>query len=105
MEDNDHDYESDGVFKSDTFDIKKLNDKYNVDKLFRKEFKKYCPEYDYMPSVYAPSKRIIVIGDLHGDLGVTIDSLRVAGVMSRESTKHITRRPPCIPCKGVRLTA
>lgn len=63
-------------------DIKELSRKYNMDNLYRKEFKKYCPDYDYMPSIYGPTKRIVVVGDLHGDLGVTIKSLKVAGVIN-----------------------
>lgn len=37
--------------------------------------------YKYFPSIMPPVKRIIVIGDLHGDLNMTIKSLKIAKIV------------------------
>lgn len=42
------------------------------------EFKELCPEYDYFPSVLSKVNRIIVIGDLHGDMEMTIRALKIS---------------------------
>lgn len=47
-----------------------------------KEFKKYCPNYDYFPSILPQVERIIVIGDIHGDYDSMIDCLKVAKVIN-----------------------
>lgn len=45
------------------------------------EFNKNCPKYNYLPTILPAAKRIIVIGDLHGDYDLTIESLILAGVI------------------------
>ncbi len=45
------------------------------------EFKKDCPKYNYLPTILPAAERIIVIGDLHGDYDLTIESLKLAGVV------------------------
>jgi len=42
------------------------------------DFLKYCPEYDYMPTVLPAVPRIIVMGDIHGDLELAITSFKIA---------------------------
>lgn len=41
-------------------------------------YKQKCKNHDRLPSVLPPVKRIIVIGDLHGDWDMTIQSLKIA---------------------------
>ena len=45
---------------------------------WEKEFKIDCPNYEYVPSVLPPVKRIIAIGDIHGDLNLAIRSFKLA---------------------------
>lgn len=45
------------------------------------EFKKDCPNYDYIPIIKKPVKRIIAIGDIHGDLKLAIAILRMVKVI------------------------
>lgn len=42
------------------------------------DFLKYCPEYDILPTVLPAVPRIIVIGDIHGDLQLAITSFKIA---------------------------
>ncbi len=50
----------------------------------KEEFKNICPSYKYVPTVLPPAKRIIAIGDLHGDFNLTVESLRIAGVINKD---------------------
>jgi len=59
----------------------KFNDdfvKYDLD-----NFYKYCPNNSYIPTVLPAKKRIIVIGDLHADLDLTLRCLRLAKVIDK----------------------
>ena len=42
------------------------------------EFRELCSEYDYFPSILPKVERIVVIGDLHGDMKMTIESLKIS---------------------------
>lgn len=46
-------------------------------------YKQKCKNYDKLPSVLPPVKRIIVIGDLHGDWEMTIKSLTIAKLIDK----------------------
>ena len=46
-------------------------------------FKKHCKEHKYYPSIFPAQKRIVVIGDIHGDYEVAVESLRVAGAIDK----------------------
>lgn len=48
------------------------------------DFKKDCPNYDYIPIVQKPVKRIIAIGDIHGDFNLTIDILKMAKIIDEQ---------------------
>ena len=48
------------------------------------DFLKSCPDYDYMPTVLPPVPRIIVIGDVHGDLQLAIKSFEIAKLVDKE---------------------
>lgn len=54
------------------------------------EFNKDCKGYDYLPSVVPKKRRVIAIGDLHGDYKVTIKSLILAGVIKQKHTNTDT---------------
>jgi hypothetical protein len=51
-------------------------------KEWEKIYKEKCTNFNQLPSVLPPVKRIIVIGDLHGDWEMTIKSLKVASVIN-----------------------
>ena len=44
-------------------------------------YKQKCKNFDKLPSVLPPVKRIIVLGDLHGDWEMTIKSLKIANLI------------------------
>jgi len=47
-------------------------------KQWRKIYNKKCTNFPELPSILPPVKRIIVLGDLHGDWDMTIKSLKIA---------------------------
>lgn len=42
------------------------------------DFLKDCPNYQFVPTILPPVKRIIAIGDIHGDLNLAIRSFKLA---------------------------
>jgi hypothetical protein len=50
-------------------------------KEWEKIYKEKCTNFNQLPSVLPPVKRIIVIGDLHGDWEMTIKSLKIGKVI------------------------
>ncbi len=53
----------------------------------KKEVQSLNPKYDLI-GMYPPVKRLIAIGDLHGDLRVTIIALKLAELISQNSTSE-----------------
>jgi hypothetical protein len=47
-------------------------------------YKEKCKDFDKLPSVLPPVKRIIVLGDLHGDWEMTIKSLKIAKLIDNK---------------------
>lgn len=62
---------------------KKNITKYKIrSRLFDEEdYLKDCPDYDFVPTVLPPVKRIIAIGDIHGDLNLAIKSFKLANLI------------------------
>ena len=50
----------------------------------KKEIKSVDPRYDQI-GIYPPVKRLVCIGDLHGDLAVTLKVLKLAEVVPQNS--------------------
>src|SRR5208282_2933978 len=50
-----------------------------------KEFKNMCKPYQYVPSIIDARDRVIVLGDIHGDLELTIDMITQSGIGSYDS--------------------
>src|SRR5579863_1370995 len=48
-------------------------------------FGKHCKGYKYMPLIYPAQKRIIVMGDLHGDMVLTIKMLKLANLINDQN--------------------
>lgn len=51
-------------------------------KEWNKIFKEKCNKFNILPSILPPVKRIIVLGDLHGDWNMTINSLKIAKLIN-----------------------
>jgi hypothetical protein len=51
-----------------------------------------CPNYPFMPTVLPPTKRIIAIGDIHGDLNLAIRSFKLAKLI--DSNYNWIANPP-----------
>jgi hypothetical protein len=48
-------------------------------------FKKDCGGYDYIPTIIGVKKRVIAIGDLHGDFELLIRCLKIGGVINEKN--------------------
>lgn len=46
------------------------------------DFMKYCPNYKFIPTFLPAVKRIIAIGDVHGDIDLTIKSFKLAKLIN-----------------------
>lgn len=53
-------------------------------KEWNKIFKEKCKKFNILPSILPPVKRIIVLGDLHGDWDMTINSLKIAKLINNK---------------------
>lgn len=53
----------------------------DVKKFDKKEFHDSCPNYPYLPTILPAQKRIIVIGDIHGDYNLALESFRIANLI------------------------
>jgi hypothetical protein len=51
----------------------------------KKIFDKYCKKFKYYPPIIPAQKRIIVLGDLHGDFSLTIKLLKLAKVIDHNN--------------------
>lgn len=62
---------------------KKIITKYKLkNQLFDEEdYLKDCPQHDFVPTVLPPVKRVIAIGDIHGDLNLAIKSFKLANLI------------------------
>lgn len=49
------------------------------------EFNKDCPDHPYIPSILPKAERIIVIGDIHGDMKLLLDSLKLGKVIDNNN--------------------
>jgi hypothetical protein len=69
---------------------------YNLEKLTQllsednKDFNSYCKNYQYIPVILPECKRIIAIGDLHGDYILTINSLKKANLIKDNNINNGT---------------
>ncbi len=54
------------------------------DKNVEKEYKKICSEYTYMPAYINPVRRIIAMGDIHGDFKLVKKLFRIAKLVDNE---------------------
>lgn len=69
-------------------EISRLNSIYNLKKQYKKVWKEKCSEYSKNPPnhiIKQVPKRIIVIGDLHGDYQKTIETLRISKLIDKKN--------------------
>ena len=50
--------------------------------IYDSEFEEHCKEYDKLPHILPCKKRIVCIGDIHGDYELTLDCLKLAKVIN-----------------------
>lgn len=48
------------------------------------EFNKDCPDHKYLPTILPARKKIVVLGDLHGDYDLTVHSLLLSGTVNQD---------------------
>ena len=48
-------------------------------------YKKYCSKYEKIPHILPKSDRIIAIGDIHGDMQLTLDCLKLAKIIDDDN--------------------
>lgn len=54
---------------------------------YQESFEKECDGYEYIPNILKPTSRTIAIGDIHGDLIVSIKLLEIAKCIKRVDIK------------------
>lgn len=62
-----------------------------ITKLLNKDktkFNKECIGFDYVPLIIGKRRRVIAIGDVHGDYNFTLQTLKLAKVISDDSTDN-----------------
>lgn len=59
------------------------------------DFVKDCPNTDFLPTILPAAKRVIAIGDIHGDLHLAIESFRLAKLID-ENMEWIADPPDTI---------
>ena len=47
------------------------------------DFKEDCPAFPYNPTVLPPTNRIIVMGDIHGDLKLLVSKLKKCSLIQQ----------------------
>lgn len=60
---------------------KELVYKVNTDLFTEEDFLKDCPNSKFVPTILPPAKRIIAIGDIHGDINLARKSLKLANLI------------------------
>lgn len=66
---------------TDIISMNKLNNVINKNNYMNMEYQLNCPNHLYTPTILPPVKRIIVLGDIHGDLKLLLSLLKKAGVI------------------------
>ncbi len=60
------------------------------------DFKKDCANYDYIPSMYPPVQRIIVLGDIHGDFDLLMKSLKGVNIINEKNEWIAEPKDTCV---------
>lgn len=60
-----------------------------VNEFISKDFVELCKNYDYIPTIQPKTRRIIVLGDIHGDIKLAYKLLKIGKVISVDSNKNI----------------
>ncbi len=56
-------------------------DKSNDPIIAESDFAEQCPNFDIYPTILKHKRRVIAIGDIHGDMNLAINFLKVAKVI------------------------
>ena len=60
------------------------SDKYDYNKESKEIFEEHCKDYIYMPTILPKARRIIALGDIHGDYDLCIKLLKLAKVINNK---------------------
>lgn len=68
-----------------------LNKGYNTisGEVFEKDFNNYCENFSIYPTIIPHKERVIAIGDIHGDMNLAINFLKVAKVIEEVNIKAL----------------
>lgn len=85
---------SDLLSDSDSQKQHKSTNKKNIEKdinneFINKEFVEICKNYDYIPTIMPATRRIIVLGDIHGDYDLAIKMLNIGKVIEQSKDGKI----------------
>lgn len=72
---------------------KRIKYKINNELFDEEDFIKDCPNSKFIPTILPPTKRIIAIGDIHGDLNLAIRSFKLAKLI--DDNFNWVANPPC----------
>lgn len=69
-----------------------LNDKKSstINEFITNDFTKLCGEITYVPAILPAVRRIVVLGDIHGDYNLAIEYLKLAKVISPDFSSNTT---------------
>ncbi len=59
-----------------------LQGKINKDDFINNVYPKMCPGSQYIPAILPAVKRLVILGDIHGDYGLFIQMLRIAEIIN-----------------------
>ena len=77
------------IGKQKVYDNNSINSTNSVNEFITNDFVKLCKNYDYVPTIHPKTRRIIVLGDIHGDGKLAIDLLKIGKVISVDSDENI----------------
>lgn len=63
--------------------------KNDVNEFILQDFVKLCKNYEYIPSIHPKTRRIVVLGDIHGDEKLALEMLKIGKVISIDSDENI----------------
>ena len=56
---------------------------------YQEDFATMCPGINYMPSIFPPVKRIVVLGDIHGDYSLALQMLKLGNLVKIQENNII----------------
>ncbi|AYV75859.1 MAG: metallophosphatase/phosphoesterase [Terrestrivirus sp.] len=67
----------------------KIETKSSSNEFITNEFTKLCKNYEYIPLIHDKVKRIIVLGDIHGDYNLAINLMKIGKVIKTDNDGNV----------------